>query len=42
MVKLINKSPEKYQVIVNCKTHDDVVNLAKQWGYQIGRRWGES
>ena len=41
LVELINNSPEKYQLIINCKTHDDVVNLAKYWGYEIGKRWGE-
>ncbi len=40
-VELIKNSPEKYQLILNCKTHDDVVELAKQWGYEIGKRWGE-
>tara|TARA_B100000945_G_scaffold46317_1_gene32098 strand:- start:286 stop:417 length:132 start_codon:yes stop_codon:yes gene_type:complete len=24
-VELIKNSPEKYQLIINCKTHDDVV-----------------
>ena len=42
LVELVNKSPEKYQLIVGCNTHDDVVELAKQWGYEIGKRWGES
>ena len=41
-VELIRNSPEKYQLIISCKTHDDVVELAKQWGYEIGKRWGES
>ena len=41
-VELIKNSPEKYQLIISCKTHDDVVELAKQWGYEIGKRWGES
>ena len=41
MVELINKSPEKYQLIISCKTHEDVVELAKDWGYEIGKRWGE-
>ena len=41
-VELIKNSPEKYQLIINCKTHDDVVELAKQWGYEIGKRWGEA
>ena len=42
LVQLINESPDKYQLIIRCKTHDDVVELAKQWGYEIGKRWGES
>ena len=42
LVQSINKSPEKYELIISCKTHDDVVRLAKQWGYEIGKRWGES
>ena len=42
LVESINNSPEKYQVIISCKTHEDVVELARQWGYEIGKRWGES
>jgi len=42
LVELINNSSEKYELFINCKTHDDVVELAKQWGYEIGKRWGES
>jgi len=42
LVELINKSPEKYELFISCKTHDDVVELAKKWGYEIGKRWGES
>ena len=42
LVKLIDNSPEKYNLFISCKTHDDVVELAKQWGYEIGKRWGES
>ena len=42
LVELINKSPEKYSLIIKCKTHEDVVKLAKKWGYDIGKRWGES
>ena len=42
LVDLLNNSPEKYKLFIRCKTHDDVVELAKQWGYEIGKRWGES
>ncbi len=41
LVELVNKSPEKYQLIVSCNTHEDIVELAKEWGYEIGKRWGE-
>ena len=41
LVELIKNSPEKYELIIRCHTHDDVVELAKQWGYEIGKRWGE-
>ena len=42
LVEFINESPEKYELIINCKTHLEVVELAKEWGYEIGKRWGES
>jgi hypothetical protein len=41
LVDLINSSPEKYELFISCKTHDDVVDLARLWGYEIGKRWGE-
>ena len=42
LIELIKNSPEKYELIISCKTHEDVVQLAKKWGYEIGKRWGES
>ena len=42
LVETINKSPEKYKLFISCKTHTDVVGLAKRWGFEIGKRWGES
>ena len=42
LVDLINRSPEKYQLIINCETHDEVVELATKWGFEIGKRWGDS
>ena len=41
LVELINKSPEKYELIISCKTHEEVVKLGNEWGYEIGKRWGE-
>ena len=42
LVDLINNSPEKYKLITSCKTHEDIVALSTKWGYEIGKRWGES
>ena len=42
LVELLNNSSEKYKLFVSCKSHDEVVELAKRWGYEIGKRWGES
>ena len=41
LVELINGSPEKYQLFINCETHQQVVELAAKWGFEIGKRWGE-
>ena len=41
LVKLVNSSPEKYQLIISCRNHKEVVNLASQWGFKIDKRWGE-
>ena len=42
LVDLIDQSPDKYQLFVKCETHKEVVELANQWGYEIGNRWGEN
>ena len=42
LVELINNSPEKYKLFIRSKTHNEVVKLAKKWGFEIGKRWGES
>ena len=41
LIKLIDESPEKYKLFIKCETHEEVVELAKKWGYEIGNRWGE-
>ena len=41
LVDLINESPEKYELFIKCKSHKEVVDLASEWGYKIGNRWGE-
>tara|TARA_Y100001968_G_scaffold185435_1_gene169819 strand:- start:495 stop:677 length:183 start_codon:yes stop_codon:yes gene_type:complete len=42
LVFVIDRSPEKYNLFVNCKTHEEVVELANKWGFEIGKRWGEN
>ncbi len=37
----LHKYPERKNLLAQCETHDDVVELAKSWGFEIGRRWGE-
>ena len=41
LVKFVNESNEKYELFVACKNHNEVVLLAKKWGFDIGKRWGE-
>ncbi len=41
LVEMINNSPEKRELLIKCTTHQEVVELASQWGYEIGKRWGE-
>ena len=41
LVEFINQYPDKYNLFINCKTHNEVVELANKWGYEIGKRWGE-
>ena len=42
LIDLINKSPEKYELFIKCNTHEEVVLISRKWGYEIGKRWGES
>jgi len=41
LVELINDSPDKYQLFINCRTHQEVIELANKWGFEIDKRWGE-
>ena len=41
LIEYINKYPEKYELFVNCQNHSEVVEIAKKWGFEIGKRWGE-
>ena len=39
--KLIEKDPAKKKELSDCNNHEDVINLTSQWGFEIGKRWGE-
>tara|TARA_Y100001968_G_C19398404_1_gene739634 strand:- start:1372 stop:1554 length:183 start_codon:yes stop_codon:yes gene_type:complete len=42
LVEFINRSKNNLELITSCETHDEVIELAKRWGYEIGSRWGET
>jgi len=41
MVDSLDRVKGRKELLVACETHEDVVELAKEWGYRIGRRWGD-
>ncbi len=41
MLSSLETIPGRKETLESCTNHDDVVKLAKSWGYDIGRRWGE-
>lgn len=41
-VALSEAQPELRQALRDCSNHHDVVQLAAQFGFDIGRRWGDS
>ena len=41
LVEFIKESPVRNELIVKCKTHDELVSQAKRWGFDISKRWGE-
>ena len=42
LVDSLDKVPGRRSELASCKSHEDVVELARAWGFQIGRRWGEN
>ena len=41
LIEYVNKYPEKYELFIECQNHNEVVEIAKKWGFEIGKRWGE-
>jgi len=41
-VAMSEADPRLRQDLCDCEHHDEVVALARRWGFEIGRRWGEA
>ena len=41
LLNSLEKVPGRKAQLEACDNHDQVVNLAKDWGFEIGKRWGE-
>ena len=41
LVSSLDADPERRRQLASCSDHNAVVQLARSWGYIIGRRWGE-
>ena len=39
---LIEQSTEKKEELSKCSNHEEIIKLTKSWGFEIGKRWGES
>ncbi len=41
MVSSLDQFPGRRELLSSCSDHNQVVQLARSWGYEIGQRWGE-
>ena len=41
IAELIKNNPGKKILLSKCKNHDEVIRLTSEWGFDIGKRWGE-
>ncbi len=42
LVLSLDSIPGRRELLSSCSDHNEVVKLARSWGYEIGRRWGDS
>jgi cupin 2 domain-containing protein len=42
LVASLEEQPDRRQRFAACTEHNQVVQLARVWGFEIGRRWGET
>lgn len=41
LVRSLEAQPGRRESLAECSNHNQVVRLARSWGFEIGRRWGE-
>ena len=41
LVEFLDKYPKKKEIFSKCSSHHEIVELARHWGFEIGKRWGE-
>lgn len=41
IAELIKNNPSKKLLLSKCENHDEVIKLTTEWGFDIGKRWGE-
>ena len=41
LVQSLHEHPERRQQLAACDDHNSVVQLARSWGFEIARRWGD-
>ena len=42
ILRLIEQSNERKEELCKCSNHEEVIKLTKSWGFEIGKRWGET
>ena len=41
LVQSLHEHPERREQLAACDDHNSVVQLARSWGFEIARRWGD-
>ncbi len=41
LIDFIEKDAARKEKFISCRNHNEVVKLAKEWGFLIGKRWGD-
>ena len=41
LVASLDENPDRKDQLAACNTHQEVVEMARLWGFEISRRWGD-